>query len=306
MRIRTTKGINLVDIKQFIIVDDWTQAANSHRVIEFPWVGNTMFQEVNDSVTLIDTSMSLDSYSKTTTNVCSMSSNSKCNTLSSLTIAYRRPADDAPSPNSCRISRVMKRLEPATDSMFLQRLEEHEIRDMVACEIVDKSIVEEKDDEGGVEETLDTVDDDAGDCAYRCQDLVGESVTDTRSEPKSGILLPGYTGQGFGCGVSACMPTRPLKQYPCALASWNVSHVRGTRGYRYFSLPMMRRFHARPHAHRAAEFYPLFMSFYPSLGDGCSCAVLVVRMISIHNEIKDTFRALAGGSGMILFLVLVV
>ena len=58
MRLRTTKGINLIDYQPFTIVDDWSQPDNSHRILKFPWVGSTLFQEVADTVTLIDTTSS--------------------------------------------------------------------------------------------------------------------------------------------------------------------------------------------------------------------------------------------------------
>ena len=54
MRVRTTKGINLVTMQPFTLVDDWTQPANSHRVLGFPWIGNTAFQEVSDSMMVFD------------------------------------------------------------------------------------------------------------------------------------------------------------------------------------------------------------------------------------------------------------
>ena len=54
MRVRTTKGINLVTMPPFTLVDDWTQQSNSHRVLGFPWIGNTAFQEVSDSMIVFD------------------------------------------------------------------------------------------------------------------------------------------------------------------------------------------------------------------------------------------------------------
>ena len=41
-------------MKTFTVVDDWTQAGNAHRVLDFPWVGKTVFNEVCDSLTVID------------------------------------------------------------------------------------------------------------------------------------------------------------------------------------------------------------------------------------------------------------
>ena len=55
VRLRTTKGMNLVDYRPFTIVDDWTQPSNSHRILRFPWIGSTTFQEVADTMTLTDT-----------------------------------------------------------------------------------------------------------------------------------------------------------------------------------------------------------------------------------------------------------
>ena len=50
MRIRTTTGVNLLTMKLFTVVDDWTQSNNFHKLMEFPWVGSTTFKEVEDSV----------------------------------------------------------------------------------------------------------------------------------------------------------------------------------------------------------------------------------------------------------------
>ena len=54
MRIRITKGVNLSSMKTFTVVDGWTQAGNAHRVLDFPWVGKTVFNEVCDSLTMFD------------------------------------------------------------------------------------------------------------------------------------------------------------------------------------------------------------------------------------------------------------
>ena len=54
MRVRATKGVNLITMKSFSIVDNWTQASNAHRLLDFPWIGSTTFQEVADSIMLMD------------------------------------------------------------------------------------------------------------------------------------------------------------------------------------------------------------------------------------------------------------
>ena len=54
MRIRTTKGVSLNSMKTLTVVDDWTQAGNAHRVLDLPWVGKTVFNEVCDSLTVFD------------------------------------------------------------------------------------------------------------------------------------------------------------------------------------------------------------------------------------------------------------
>ena len=72
MRIRTTRGVNLNSMKAFTVVDDWTQAGNAHRVLDFPWVGNTVFFEACDSMTVIDESS--DDQSKVRSQVSGISS----------------------------------------------------------------------------------------------------------------------------------------------------------------------------------------------------------------------------------------
>ena len=54
MKIRTTKRVNLLTMKLFTVVDDWTQGSNSHKLMEFPWVGSTTFKEVEDFVVFED------------------------------------------------------------------------------------------------------------------------------------------------------------------------------------------------------------------------------------------------------------
>ena len=48
MKIRTTKGVTLLTMKLFTVVDDWTQGSNSHKLMEFPWVGGTTVKEVEE------------------------------------------------------------------------------------------------------------------------------------------------------------------------------------------------------------------------------------------------------------------
>ena len=303
MRIRTTNGVNLMNLQKFTVVDDWTQAANAHKVLDFPWVGNTVFQEVNDSITLIDTSNNASIH----------------NTISSLSVnpalSYRflrgKSVAGAGDPSSGRSAKIpaAELITPCDRRRQLQRIDEQEKLNSVEpdnnCNESSVELETSKSHsfahESGAKEGSEELEDiDAGICTYRCQNPVNQDVMNVRSEPNSGILLSGYTGQGFGCGTSACMPTRPLKQHPYVLASCSVSHVRGTRGCRQFPLPMMRSIHALPHARRAVKFYPLFASFYPSLGDGCLRSILVRCMQFIRNENSKMFRPLAGGSGMIL------
>ena len=54
MRIRKTVGVNISSLKPFEIIDDWTQSGNSHRRLDFSWVGKTTFQAVNDCIVNFD------------------------------------------------------------------------------------------------------------------------------------------------------------------------------------------------------------------------------------------------------------
>ena len=50
LKIRETRAVNAITMRTFRVVDDWTQSSNSHKVLDFPWIGKTTFRLVEDTL----------------------------------------------------------------------------------------------------------------------------------------------------------------------------------------------------------------------------------------------------------------
>ena len=48
IKIRKTSGVDINSMRQFKVIDDWTQSSNAHRILPFTWIGRTTFHEVTE------------------------------------------------------------------------------------------------------------------------------------------------------------------------------------------------------------------------------------------------------------------